>query len=115
MKIEHYSRTDSRRVNLEGAKSVTMRWLISHREKAPNFAMRMFEVECQGHTPLHTHENEHEVFVLQGRGTLVINNDQENFEAGYVIYVPPGVEHQFKNSGEETLQFLCLVPHEKGK
>lgn len=115
MKVEHYKKTEARRVKLDGTKNVKMRWLISHREKAPNFAMRMFEIEKSGHTPLHSHETEHEVFVLKGKGQIVLNDEKNDIESGYVIYVPPGITHQFINTGEEMLQFLCLIPHEKEK
>jgi oxalate decarboxylase/phosphoglucose isomerase-like protein (cupin superfamily) len=29
------------------------------------------------------------------------------------MYVDPGMMHAFKNVGEDTLKFLCLIPHEK--
>ena len=115
MKVEHYKKTESRRVKIDGAHLVKMRWLISHREHAPNFAMRMFEIEKDGHTPLHSHASEHEVFVLNGTGTIVFGEEKKDFETGFVIYVPPDIRHQFINTGRDTLQFLCLIPHEKGK
>jgi quercetin dioxygenase-like cupin family protein len=100
---------------MDGASNVRMRWLISHKEKAPNFAMRMFEIEQDGHTPLHSHDSEHEVYVLKGRGLIVMDNEKKEIEQGYVVYVPPQLTHQFINTGDETLQFLCLIPHEKEK
>ena len=54
----------------EGAKGVKIRWLIGEQDGAPNFAMRHFEVAPGGHTPHHSHDWEHEVFVLSGRGKV---------------------------------------------
>lgn len=113
MKIEHYKKTPARKIKLEGSKDVKIRWLISQKENAPHFAMRMLEVEPGGHTPYHSHDNEHEVFVYKGIGTLVIESESKDFEPGFVIYVPPAAMHQFRNRGNETLEFLCLIPNEK--
>lgn len=110
MKIAHYSDIPAREVNLEGAEKVKMRWLISQADNPPCFVMRMFEIEPMGHTPLHTHNNEHEVFVVEGEGELVIDESTHKFEKGFVIYVQPNVLHQFKNTGNDVLKFLCLIP-----
>ena len=115
MKVEHYKKTEARKVKIDGAENVRMRWLISHREKAPHFAMRMFEIDRGGHTPLHSHDTEHEVFILSGQGEIMMDKNVIDFQSGYVIYVPPDITHQFRNTGEDTLQFLCLIPHEKDK
>ena len=56
---------------MEGAAGCRVRWLIGEGDKAPNFAMREFEVAPGGHTPKHFHDYEHEVYVLAGRGTIV--------------------------------------------
>jgi quercetin dioxygenase-like cupin family protein len=97
----------------EGASKLKVRWLITKEMGAPNFAMRLFEMEPQGHSPLHTHPWEHEVFVLKGEGILVGENKETKFKATDVIYVAPNEKHQFKNNGTMTLMFLCLVPHTK--
>jgi quercetin dioxygenase-like cupin family protein len=113
VKTAHFLDTPPRPVNLDGADKVTIRWLISGREKAPNFAMRMFELQPGGHTPLHGHPSEHEVFIVEGEGLLVHEGSEHPFKPGYVIYVPPGDAHQFRNTGEGLLRFLCLIPNEK--
>ena len=94
----------------EGAKDVEIRWLISKEDGAENFAMRMFELQPGGHTPLHTHPHEHEVFIVQGRGTFVCEAQEHEFGPENVIFVPGGLEHRFKNTGDSVLRFLCLIP-----
>jgi quercetin dioxygenase-like cupin family protein len=39
----------------EGASKTKVRWLITDQMGAKNFAMRLFEIEPGGHTPLHKH------------------------------------------------------------
>lgn len=111
MKITHFNDVPIEDVLVEGAKNTKIRWLISKKDNAPNFAMRMFEVEVGGHTPFHSHEWEHEVFVLQGSGVLVTEEGEKSFQQWDVIFVEPHVKHQFKNTDDTLMRFLCVVPH----
>ena len=63
-----------------------------------------------GHTPLHKHPQEHEVFVLEGEGTFVFEGQQHPFGAEYVVFVPPNKEHRFMNTGDSVLRMLCIIP-----
>jgi len=110
MKVEKSSDVSKSPVEIENAKGVEIRWLISKEDGAENFAMRMFELQPGGFTPLHSHKHEHEVFVVQGQGTFVCEGQEYEFGAEYVIFVPPNTEHRFKNIGDSILRFLCLIP-----
>ncbi len=110
MKIEKSANISKSSVEVEGAKDVEIRWLISKDDGAENFAMRMFELQPGGHTPLHTHPHEHEAFVVQGRGVFVYEGQEHQFSAEDVIFVPPNKEHQFKNTGDSVLRLLCIIP-----
>lgn len=110
MKIEKSSNIAKQPVEVEGAEGTEIRWLISKEDGAENFAMRMFEVKPGGHTPLHKHRHEHEVFVVEGNGVFVCDGKEYEFSKDYVIFVPGGKEHQFRNSGESLLRMLCLIP-----
>ena len=110
MKIEKSSNIKKTPVNADGAKDVEIRWLISKEDGAENFAMRMFEIKPGGHTPLHTHPHEHEVFIVEGQGALVFEGEEHAFSPEHVIFVPGGKEHRFKNTGDSLLRLLCLIP-----
>ena len=113
MDIKYYEDVGARPVDIEGAKEVKVRWLISQKEGAPNFAMRLFEISPGGFTPLHTHDWEHEVFILEGKGVANDGEKETKLKSGTVVYVAPKEKHQFKNTGSETLKFLCLIPIKK--
>lgn len=52
--------------------------------------------------PRHMHEHEHEVFdVLEGSGTMWLDGERVQVQAGSVIFVPAGVEHGFENTSNE--------------
>ncbi|MEM3673702.1 MAG: cupin domain-containing protein [Candidatus Bathyarchaeia archaeon] len=113
MKVFHYSKVKAEEAEEEGASKVKVRWLITKDLGAPNFAMRLFEVEPGGYSPLHSHAWEHEVFILEGEGIVVSEKGENKIGAGDVVFVPPNEQHQFKNNGKKPLKFLCLVPHKK--
>jgi len=113
LKVFHYDSVKLEDVSAEGASRVKVRWLITKETGAQNFAMRVFEVEPNGLTPLHKHPEEHEVFVLEGQGQLFNGKKIESFKAGDVVFIAPEELHQFKNSGNKTLKFICLIPYLK--
>jgi quercetin dioxygenase-like cupin family protein len=110
MKITQSRDVAAEPVTTEGAQGVTIRWLITKEDGAPRFAMRLFEIAPGGRTPLHTHANEHEVFVLEGAGTVWQEGKDVPLRPGSAVFVPGGEMHCFKNSGDSVFRFLCLVP-----
>jgi quercetin dioxygenase-like cupin family protein len=113
MKITNFKNIEATEVKEPGTEGVTIRWLISQKDGAPNFAMRIFEVEPSGYTPYHKHSWEHEVFILEGRGTLVTGEKNLPLKKGDSVFVPPDEDHQFKNDSEENFTFICLIPIKK--
>ncbi len=111
MKVVHFEQIPSAPVQMEGSSGCRIRVLIGQEDGAPSFSMRQFEVAPGGHTPRHSHAYEHEVFVLEGMGVVVEENCEHPLRPGTVVYVPPGVLHQFRNTGSGPLRFLCLIPH----
>ena len=110
MRIQNFKDIEETEVTMEGTKDAKMRMLISDKDGADNFAMRMFTVASGGHTPFHFHNYEHEIFVLEGQGVLKGEDKEHPFNAGDVIFVSPNEKHQFVNAGIEELKFLCLIP-----
>ena len=81
--------------------------------EGPNFVMRLFTIAPGGHTPLHSHPWEHEVFVVSGSGATEGEIEAE-FSAGDALLVPAGEVHSFRNSGAEALGIICVVPKGSG-
>ena len=112
-KCVHHSKVNLEDMQESGAEGIKVRWLIKEDDGAPNFAMRLFEIEQEGHSPLHSHSWEHEVYVLEGNCQVTCESEKANASAGYVVFIPSNAKHQFANTGKSTLRFLCLVPHHK--
>ncbi len=93
---------------------VHIRWLIDKNDGAQNYAMRMFEIEQGGSIPLHQHPEEHEMFILKGKGALLKKDGQEvEINEGDVIFVPSNEIHGYKNIGNDNLVFICVIPYLK--
>jgi len=112
MKHVHYEEVENKAVEVAGAEGVHVRWLIAEEDGAPNFYMRRFELAPGGMTPRHTHFWEHEVYVLEGEGTVFCNGAEEAFRPGDVVYVAPDEEHNFIAGPDGRVAFLCLIPKE---
>ena len=107
MKIANYSDVRTK----EEIPGVKMRILIGADEGAPNFVMRLFEVEPGSSTPFHTHNWEHEVFILAGKGKVKNGEEKETPIAdGNFVFVAPDEKHCFVNDGSDTLRFICSIP-----
>ena len=110
MRIFHYDSVEAKEAQGDSSK-VTVRWLITKEMGAKHFAMRLFELESGGYTPLHVHDWEHEVFILEGEGVVFCEDEEKMFQPGDAIYIAPNEKHQFKNIGKNLVKLLCLIPN----
>ena len=113
MHTTNLDHTNTQPVNLEGVSGVSMRIVMGRPHDHPNFSMRHFVVEPGGHTPRHSHDYEHQVIVLEGSGEAEHDGETINVNKGDVLYVEPDKLHQFRNTGSQPLQFICMVPQER--
>lgn len=108
--IRRADEMDGQEVAIDGVKDVAMRLMVGRDDGAPTFAMRHFTVAPGGHTPHHSHNYEHEVYILNGQGTAESDGTLHTVAGGDALFVPANVLHQFVNTGDEPLEFLCFVP-----
>ncbi len=93
---------------------VTIRWLIKKEDGAERFAMRYFELEKGAVIPEHQHEWEHEIFILQGKVLITEGSEEHTVEKGTAVFIRPNLPHSYKNTGDEKVLMLCLIPYLKG-
>lgn len=111
MKHVHHTEVELEIPSEEGIQDVKVRWLISKKDGAENFAMRLFEIQPGGHTPLHQHDWEHEIFILEGNGITKDKTREEPFKPGDILFISPMEWHQFVNTSKEPLKIICLIPY----
>ena len=105
--MTHVEKVKEYTVHKEGAYNVKVKYLLHKGVGAENLQLRLFKIDIKGHTPLEKHAHEHEVFIL--RGTASLRGGNQEFVVGpeSVIFISSFEEHQFKNIGDEPVEFLC--------
>jgi len=114
MKITSLDPVEKMKMSMEGAKNVWKQVPISKVDGSPNYSIRVFTIEPEGHTPYHTHPFEHVNYIIDGEGAVVKENGQERpVKKGDFALVLPGEMHQYKNtSSEKPMVMICAVPKE---
>jgi mannose-6-phosphate isomerase-like protein (cupin superfamily) len=65
-------------------------------------------VPAGGETALHRHHVTEELYhILQGQGLLTLGDDTMTVMPGDTVCIAPGMPHCIRNTGNETLRFLC--------
>jgi quercetin dioxygenase-like cupin family protein len=77
---------------------------------APNFAMRVFQLQPGKASNEEEHPHDHGVYIMQGRARVLLGDARHEVEAGDIVWVAPDERHCFESLGPEPLQFLCVVP-----
>jgi len=105
--VTHVEKAREYTVDKEGACNVTVKYLLHKGVGARNLQLRLFRIDVKGYTPLEKHAHEHEVFILRGKALLRGGNQEIVVGPESVIFIPSLEEHQFKNIGDEPVEFLC--------
>ncbi len=98
-------------INKSYQEGVTIRYPILEEFGAPNFEMRYFELDNGAVTTLDLHDYEHEVFIVRGSGIVVIEDREYTLRPKDAFLIEPNERHQLKQTGDEPLGFLCIVPN----
>jgi quercetin dioxygenase-like cupin family protein len=93
------------------AGSGTLRQVLIGADEGPNFQMRRFIMKPGGGMPRHTNTVEHEQYVLRGCARIAMGDEEFEVKAGDVVFIPGGVPHSYRATGDEPFEFLCIVPN----
>lgn len=81
--------------------------LASHNDGLKGTEVWMQTVEPGGETPIHYHDCEEVVVVIQGSGQLTIGEETTEFSSNHTLIIAPEVVHQLINSGNEEILLLA--------
>ena len=79
------------------------------RDGAGGFFMRFFEVPSGKASANEHHEEQHQVYIVSGRGEVLIGDAWHPFGPSDVVFVPGGEQHCFRNTGRDILRFICVA------
>lgn len=88
---------------------------LSHRTVAgPLQGLSTLEVWVQtvapgAATPVHRHDCEEAIVILEGRGVLVLDGREEAFAAGATLVIPRDAVHQVRCTGEGPLRLVAAL------
>ncbi|MBN2594744.1 MAG: cupin domain-containing protein [Sedimentisphaerales bacterium] len=86
-------------------------WMLTNEIGAENFELRYIEIPPGGKSSYGRHTHEHEVFVVEGKGSIRLKDGQEKLRPGLAVFVSGGEEHQWINTSKtKPLGFVCVVP-----
>ena len=94
---------------------VTKQIILGPKDESKEIILRYFCLEPGGNTPYHNHPFPHLVKIEAGCGVAIDKEGKEHpVEKGNYLYVKDDEVHGFKNTGEQVLEFICIVP-ERGE
>ncbi len=112
MKITRLEQCDTLPIEMDGVVGATKQVPIGKADGAPNFSIRVFTLEPGGHTPHHSHASEHLNYILEGSGEVLEGDRPRPIRQGDFVLVKPHERHQYRNTGDRPLVFMCMVPSE---
>lgn len=110
MYVVNYKEREKKDVEMAGSQKTTVRWLVGKQTGAKSYAMRRFEIAPGGIIPLHSHAEEHEIFVLNGEATI-LGNLEGTAKKDDIVFVPSKEPHGYDNrEGSKPFIFICCIP-----
>ncbi len=111
MLLKHAPEVRAEPVEKPGFSGMTARYLLTRSEGCPRYAVRLMEFTPGGHTSYHQHQEEHEIFFVEGEGVVAGEDRREiPVQAGDALYIEPCEFHQVRNTGRGLLKMVCTVP-----
>lgn len=99
------TKKDTIRFELKEPPDVTAYLWLDEKRGTKNISMGSCEIPVNRENIYHTHEVEEIMFIYKGKGVAVIDGETFPLEPETLVFAPPGVKHQLKNTGAETLTF----------
>ena len=73
----------------------------------PNYKLKRIEVEPGERLSYQYHDKRSEVWtIVEGVGTITIDEKVKDYKAGETILIPKGVKHRIENKGQKKVVFI---------
>jgi len=110
MFVKNLKDIEGKEIAGDGIKNVLKRVPVGPEQGWKDNILRVFTIQKEGHTPKHSHDWEHVNYVISGKGTLEMSGEKHEMATGSFAFVPPNVEHQYANTGDDDFVMICIVP-----
>jgi quercetin dioxygenase-like cupin family protein len=88
---------------------------IGPEEGWDDYVLRFIEITPNGKSFDHIHPWPHINYYIKGNGILTIEGEEYPVCEGMYSFVPADKQHQWRNTSDEKLEFICIVPKEGHK
>ena len=80
-----------------------------HIVRRDNLKMGLISVRPHDALPVHTHADEDQLYyILEGEGTIRMNDQEFDLKPGNAVTIPPGVAHGVRNESDLPLRYLDI-------
>lgn len=86
--------------------------------RVPTMSLGIYKLPAGGIDPQSPHTEDEAYYIVSGRGTMEVENEEQTVQPGTVIFVPALAKHRFKNITEDLTIVVFFAPAEyanKGK
>ncbi|MCW3105692.1 MAG: hypothetical protein JWQ09_198 [Segetibacter sp.] len=80
------------------------------RNKYKNLTIGITETFPNGAPPMHSHEGEESHVLLEGKILYALGDTMCTVTAPYIVNIPAGMPHAFKNIGKKTANLVVIFP-----
>lgn len=87
------------------------KWDVTLAEHGVNSSLSLNTAEPGTGAPLHTHEIDELIMIMEGTLEVDINGQTITVEKDHTVVIPPRSEHGFKVVGEQTAKLIVFFPH----
>lgn len=84
--------------------------LVTFETGAANISSGVTRFEPGAKIPLHYHNVEEQVTIIEGEAVAIIDGERVILHAYDTTYVPAGVPHHFMNESDATMAILYMYP-----
>jgi putative monooxygenase len=84
--------------------------LVTHETGAQNISSGVTRFEPGAKIPLHYHNIEEQVTIIEGEAVAIIDGERHTLRAYDTTYVPAGVAHHFMNESDGPMAILYVYP-----
>jgi mannose-6-phosphate isomerase-like protein (cupin superfamily) len=95
-------------INLEQPPLVGMSYEFHGEKQGTPFSAYIVDAKPGQGPPLHTHPYVEVAFIIEGRATITVGDEQREVRAGGIVIIPAGTPHRFVNSGDTTLRQIDI-------
>ena len=96
---------------MPGSESVKKQIVIGPDDRSNEIVLRYFSIGSEGTSPRHAHDFPHLVKIEAGNGVLTDETGIDHpVRKGDYVFIKDNEVHNFKNTGTEPFEFICIVP-----